>query len=263
MARQLLGGVQNPAFILAGFQLHEIEAHIHGRNEAATEILTGVAVLKSLSFIPPGQDRAGHRGAVYQDARGTTLSPRAHRFPCNPTIGGRNIPSFAHANSPMLAEALKHPLGVTDILPLIINYADCLFEASGACDVSVDAIQKVVDGQQSGQPVNVSLIRDVLTHDLLPGFVRAYGEALSKAQEKDNPNVPQFSITDPGFVDLLNARSITMPDTPRRPTTNIEGAADVLMFEQNMAKGHVPANAAPSAIQAYAAQLIAMVPPRP
>jgi hypothetical protein len=263
MSREFLGGVQNPAFILAGFQMHEIEAHIHGRNEAATEILTGVAVLKSLSLVPAGQDRAGHRGAVYQDARGTTLSPRAHRFPCNPTIGGRNIPSFAHASSPMLAEALKHPLGVTDILPLIVNYADCLFEANGACDVAVDAIQRVLDGQQAGQPVNAMLVRDVLTHHLLPGFVHAYGEALSVAQEKDNPNVPQFSILDPGVVNRLNTLSIGMPDTPRRPTTNVEGAADVLMFEKNMAKSHVPANAAPAAIQAYAAQLIAMVPPRP
>jgi hypothetical protein len=263
MARQMTGGVQNPAFILAGFQIHEIEAHVYGRNEASVQVLAGVAILKSLGMIPLSQARASHRGAAYQDGQGTTLSPRAHRFPCNPTIGGRSLPEFAHARSPMLAEALKYPLAVTDLLPLIANYADGLFEANGACAAVVDAIQKVLDNQAAGQPVNVQLVRDVLTQGLLPGFLRAYEDALSIAQQKDNPNVPSFSILDPGFVNLLNARSISMPDTPNRPKTNIEGVADILLLEKNMANGSVPSSAAPAAIQTYVAQLAAMVPAQP
>jgi hypothetical protein len=263
MPREMIGGVKNPGFILSGFQIHEIEAHIHGRNEAAVEVLTGAAVLKSLGLIPASQNRAGQRGAAYQDAQGTTLSPRAHRFPCNPTIGGRNLPDLAHPSSPMLAEALKKPLAVTDLLPLVANYADGLFEASGACEAAVEAIQKVLDGQLSGQPVNVQLVRDALTRHLLPGFSEAYDKALLKAQQTDNPNVPQFSITDPGVVDRLNAISISMPNTPNRPKTNIEGVADILLLEKNIANGSVPHNAAPAAIQAYVAQLVAMAASRP
>jgi len=259
MAREMIGGPQNPSFILAGFQIHEIEAHITGRNEAAVQVLTGVAVLKSLGLIPPGQDRAGQRGAAFQDSKGTPLHPRAHRFPCNPTISGRSLPEFAHSRSPMLAEALKRPLAITDLLPLVANYADGLFEANGACDAAVAAVQKVLDGQPSGQPVNPQLVRDTLTHDLFPGFQRAYDEALSKAQDKPNPNVPNFHITDPNLVDTLNGRSMTMQYAANRPKHNIEGVADILLMEKGMTT--VPASAAPAAIQAYAAQLIALVPP--
>ena len=261
MPREMIGGAQNPSFILAGFQIHEIEAHITGRNEAAVQVLTGVAVLKSLGLIHARQDRAGHRGAAYQDAKGTTLNPRAHRFPCNATIGGRNPPDLALARSPMLAAALKLPFAGTDLLPLIANYADGLFEANGACDAVVGAIQRVLDNQLAAQPVNVQVVRDVLTQHLLPGFMNAYDAALSKAQGKDNPNVPSFSITDPGLVDTLNARSMTMQYAQNRPKHNIEGVADVLVLEKNMAAGSVPSNAAPGAIQAYAAQLLAMVLP--
>jgi len=256
MPREMIGGPQNPRFILAGFQIHEIEAHITGRNEAAAQVLTGVAVLKALGLVPPGQDRAGQRGAAYQDSQGTPLHPRAHRFPCNPTIAGRSLPEFAHSRSPMLAQALKRPLAITDLLPLVANYADGLFEASGACDAAVASIQKVLDQQPSGQPVNVQMVRDVLTQDLYPGFLRAYDEALSKAKEKPNPNVPQFHITDPNLVDTLNRRSMTMEYAPNRPKHNIEGVVDILLMEKGMTA--VPANAAPGAIQAYASQLLGM-----
>lgn len=259
MPREIIGKSQNPNFILAGFQIHEIEAHISGRNESSTQVLTGVAVLKSLGLIPAGHARAGHRGAAYQDGKGIPLHPRAHRFPCNPTIGGRNLPDLALGRSPQLAAALKVPLAGTDLLPLIANYADGLFESNGACDAVVDAIQRVLDGQAAGQLVNVQLVRDVLMQNLLPGFLNAYGAALAKAQEKDNPNVPPFSIATPGIVDTLNARSMTMQYADNRPKHNIEGVADVLLMEKNMAR--VPSNAAPAAIQGYAAQLAGLVQP--
>ena len=163
MPREIIGGAQNPNFILPGFQIHEIQAHVDGRNSASTQVLAGVAFLKSLNLIAP-HSRAGHRGAVYQDAKGIPLNPRAHRFPCNPTVGGRNLPVIAATRSPWLAETLKAPLGATDLLPLIANYADGLFEASGACDAVVSSIQMVVDGQASGQPVSIQLVRDVLIH---------------------------------------------------------------------------------------------------
>ena len=257
MPREMIGGAHNPSFILAGFQIHEIETHISGRNEAAAHVLAGVAVLKSLGLIHPGQDRASQRGAAYQDNQGTPLHPRAHRFPCNPTIGGQNMPALAHPRSPMLAEALKKPLAQTDLLPLVANYADGLFEANGACDACVAAIQKVIDGQPSGKPVNVQLVRDVLTQDLLPGFLRAYDEALAKAQEKPNPNVPNFSITDPGIVDTLNGRSMTMQYAQNRPKHNIEGVGDILLMEKTMAVNG--SHTAPASIQAYVAQLLALV----
>ena len=253
----MIGGATNPAFILAGFQVHEIEAHIDGRNEASTLVLTGVAVLKSLGLITTGQTRARQRGAVYQDGKGVPLNPRAHRFPCNPTIGGRNLPDLARTTRPMLAEMLKVPLGGTDLLPLIANYADGLFESSGACEAVVAAVQRIVDGQAAGQPVNAQLVRDVLTQHLLPGYLSAYSEALSKAQQKENTYVPAFSITDPGVVDRLNNYSVNTPYTQNRPKQNIEGVADVLLMERKMAEGGVPNNAAPAAIQAYATQLLA------
>jgi hypothetical protein len=255
--RQVIGGTANPAFILNGFQIHEVEQHVTGRNAAAAEVLAGAAVLCANGWVS-SHAAASYTGAQYQDATGTPLHPRAHRFPCNPTLGGQSLPRLAARFSPVLSNALKQPLAATDLLPIEANYADNLFEASGACDAVLAALEKILKGQRAGKAVDADLVKEALAHDLLPGFLAAYDEAYRKAQAKDNPNVPPFSILEPGLVERLNERSIHMPMTPNRPKTNIEGVGDILLLEKNMAAKQIGTGGMAAAIPAIVTRLMGL-----
>ena len=259
MASEITGPMRNPDCLLPGFPIHEIEGHVHGRNHASAQVLTGVAALKSRGLIGE-YSRAGHGGAVYQDGTGVSLNTRGRRFrcipfPCIPKIDGRNLRDIAQVGGPLLAEWLKVPLDATELLPSIVHHADKLFEANGACEAVVSSIQRILDVQEAGKPVDVQLVRDVLVEHLLPGYRRAYEKALTQAQQKPNSYVPTFNLFDPRAVEKLNRDSISTPYVENLPKQNVQGVADVLALQLKVAKVNGPAGQLSSAIAAYVAQL--------
>lgn len=207
---------KGPAPNFAGeWNLDRFCTHIRGRADATTEVLIGTAVLKRLGMIQ-GQEAVAGTGAVWQDWKGTNEYRRAHRFPCNPTIGNRNIPDIP--GSRKLKDALIEPLAVTDFLTFEVNYADCLFEDFGGVASAVEAVRYVAKEQGRGEPVSQAVIEHGVLNVALPGYQRAYelaaAELLSRVNQED--------------MLKMHARSAKHMDKPLSPTLNLEAIQDLV-----------------------------------
>jgi hypothetical protein len=200
-----------PNGIPGSHSLADLATHVRGRADATAQVLIGVAYLKDAGSL--WNDLVSHTGAVWQDLRGTPESPRAHRFPCNPTIGNRNIPDIPH--SPALRDALIEPLAVTDFLPFHANHVDSTFERLGGADAAVAAVSFVVKQQPRGRGVDY----DVFYHALVEIALRSYRAACRTAEQY--------------FLDAVNSESVaeflarTNDFNPKAPTDNIELVQDV------------------------------------
>jgi hypothetical protein len=189
--------------------------HIRGRGEATTEILIGIAVLRKLGMLRRN-DAVAEQGAYYQDWRGSVEFPRAHRFPCNPTIGGRNLPDIP--GSVKLHDALIAPLAVTDFLTFEVNYADCRFEDLGGRTAAIEAVRFVLNEQPASRDVDVDLIRHAVINIALEGYKHAYQRASAEVNSRINKENLVAMLT-------RNQRSI---DKPRNPTAILESIQQVL-----------------------------------
>jgi hypothetical protein len=251
--RQFIGGVDNPAFKISGIELRDLELHVRGRAQATAEVAIGVAFLRSQGWI---QESAviTYTGAAYQDATGTPEHQRAHRFPCNPKINIWNLPEVPPRGAWQLRDALKRPLAVTDFVPAAVNYADGVFERSGACETVVDMIEFIVAGQTNGRPLHVNLVRHALTHIALPGYQRAYELARRKILDEWSRATPDIDFTRPNWLHDLNQREIHSP-VRNNPKSNLLAAADVLFLYTHEGRAYEPPEIVPKAITDSAATL--------
>ena len=187
--------------------------HIRGRAEATIEILIGVAVLKKLGLVHQGQV-VSSTGAVWQDWKGTARNKRAHRFPCNPTIGDKNIPDIP--SSKRLQDALIEPLAITDFVTFEVNYADELFEHNGGIAAAVEAIEYVLNLQPPNQAIDVSVVQRG-ARLALAGYERTYPFVEALLLDRVNKESPL----------QMHARSAKIMQKPLAPTLNIEAIQDV------------------------------------
>jgi hypothetical protein len=221
--------------------LRYLAQHIRGRSNAAAEILVDVAFLKSRGMVSESEIVTS-TGAVYQDARGSVLYPRAHRFPCNPMFGYNNLPDLASWSSLSLRNELKAPLAITDPLPVAVNYADRLFEAGAAAHVE-KAARWILIEQPKGRDVHQNLIRHVLQLDLLPGFLNSYTEAREVVQDRTDDQLPDMLAAGP--LSALTAQNLTqlfqgMAVDQDSPAANVEAVAFVLEFSRDLHRSHAP-----------------------
>ena len=133
----------------------------------------------------PGYNAVSATGARWQDWRGTHDQPRAHRFPCNPQIAGRDLPSYA-ADQSGLSKRLQEALAATDALPFHVNYADRLFEEFGGIETARTGIEEVASRQKSGVAVIHSVVEIAWRQTVLPGYVRAWEAVERNLQDRVN-----------------------------------------------------------------------------
>jgi hypothetical protein len=188
---------------------------VRGRAEATAAVLIGVALLKKLNMVWSFQT-VDSTGAVWQDWRGNEQNSRAHRFPCNPTIGRKNIPEIP--KSTRLRDALIQPLAKTDFLDLVVNHVDSRFEALGGREAAVAAVRFVVKEQGEGKAVNRDVIHYATMNIAQTGYERACAAVQADLRNKINQE---------GLVAMLerNRKSI---DKPLAPTGNLEEVEDVI-----------------------------------
>jgi hypothetical protein len=181
-----------------GWNSDELHSHIRGRAEATVKILIAVAALRSLNRIP-GHDVVSVTGAKWQDWRGTQDQPRAHRFPCNPQIAGRDLVDYA-ANPSSLRQQLLANLASTDQLPFHVNYADGLFEDCGGIDAARAGIEEVTVRQKPGAPVTYAAVQISWRETVLVGYVRAWEAVERKLQDRINQEtIVQLAARIAGF----------------------------------------------------------------
>jgi hypothetical protein len=168
------------------FDGNSLRPHVQGRMEATALTLVNVAYLRSAGMLPGGHQAVGYSGARYQDVRNSAVFRdakwvMAHRLPCNPTVGGRDLPVYGRAAPGKFQDLLKAPLAVTDPMSYLVNYADRLFEICAAPGVA-RAVASVLRGQRSGRPVDAGLVRGVLETEAGPDQLRCYTQAQAKAE---------------------------------------------------------------------------------
>ena len=167
-----------------GWNPDELHEHVRGRAEATVKVMIAVAALRSLDRLPGGV-AVSVTGARWQDWRGTRDQPRAHRFPCNPLIGGRDLLSYA-LNLKRLSEFLQNTLASTDALPFHVNYADRLFEELGGVEASRKGIEAVASRQKLGKPVHHAVVQTAWRQTVWVDYQRAWESVESKLQDRIN-----------------------------------------------------------------------------
>jgi hypothetical protein len=188
---------------------------VRGRAEATAAVLIGVALLKKLNLVSSFQT-VDYTGAVWQDWVGNEENNRAHRFPCNPTIGRHNIPDIP--KPPRLKEALIKPLAKTDFLDVVVNHVDSRFEALGGKESAIAAVRFVVKEQGEGKPVNRDVIHYAAVNIAKAGYVRACAAVQAEVRTRINRE---------GFVGMMK-RNEKFKDKPLAPTGNLEAVGDVI-----------------------------------
>jgi hypothetical protein len=213
LARREFIGVGPPPQRRRGWNSDELHSHIRGRAEATVRILIAVAALRSLNVLP-GYNAVSVTGAKWQDWRGTNDQPRAHRFPCNPQIAGRDLPDYA-ANPSNLRQQLLENLAATDQLPFHVNYADELFEDCGGIEAARKGIEEVTLRQTPGGTLTYAAVQIPWRETVLVGYVRAWEAVERRLQDRVNQeNAIQLAERIAGF--RSNA-----------PTDSIETVMDV------------------------------------
>jgi hypothetical protein len=181
-SREYIGQGQAPAR-QDGWNSDELHTHVRGRAEASIRILIAVASLRARNLLPAA-GTVSTTGARWQDWKGTRQQPRAHRFPCNPQIGNRNLPDFAP--NPTFRRTLQEALAETDYLPFHVNYADRLFEEFGGIEEAKKAVAQVYTLQRPGQNPDFKVVYSVWRQYLHPGYVRAWDTVEQQLQDRVN-----------------------------------------------------------------------------
>lgn len=181
-SREYIGQGQAPTR-QDGWNSDELHTHVRGRAEASIRILIAVASLCARNLLPPAGS-VSTTGARWQDWKGTRQQPRAHRFPCNPQIGNRDLPDFAP--NPTFRRTLQEALAETDYLPFHVNYADRLFEEFGGIEGARKAVGQVYTLQRPGQNPDFKVVYNVWRQYLHPGYVRAWETVEQRLQDRVN-----------------------------------------------------------------------------
>lgn len=195
-----------------GWNPDELHAHVRGRAEASIRILVAVASLQARSLLPASA-AVSTTGARWQDWKGTREQPRAHRFPCNPQIGGRDLPDYAP--NPTFCRGLQEVLAQTDYLPFHVNYADRLFEEFGGIEEARKAVEQVRTLQKPGRSPDFNVVYKVWRQYLHSGYVRAWDKVEQELMDRVNQeNTIKLLKRIAGF-------------RPNAPTDSIETVQDV------------------------------------
>ena len=166
-----------------GWNSDELHLHVRGRADATARVLIAATELRSRNLLPFTGPVAA-TGARWQDWRGTREQPRAHRFPFNPQVAGRDLPDFAPDTG--LAVGLQQTLAETDYLPFHVNYADRLFEEYGGIEAARLAVEQVLSLQTPGQPADYTLVAAVWRQTAFPGYLRAWYTVEHSLQHRIN-----------------------------------------------------------------------------
>lgn len=250
--RQVSAGVQKVPTDLSPWDLHNLDRHVIGRKDESVRVLLGVAFLRKFGLVD--RDAAvGYRGAQFQRGKGSTDYPAAHRFPCNPTINNWGLPHYAQ--SQRLRNALQLPLEKTDYLPKLVNYADRLFEANGACDAVVRTVEFVLHEQATEKDVNLNMIRHAALRELFEGYQAALQDALTLATDDIG-----IAAIKPSVLQYINQ---TWFSSPGMDGEEAESSIEVVQFAlaralQVSSASAEPMMLAPSAVMQYLARLEAL-----
>lgn len=247
--RRIVAGATAPSGVkdLGPWELHNLEKHVLGRREESVRVLLGVAVLRKLELVSRDGPVAC-TGAEYQRGKGNSAYVAAHRFPGNPTLGNWSLPHFAR--TPRLRRALERPLEKTDYLPVLMNYADRLFESRGACDAVEKAVGFILHEQKPQTDINLNLIRHAAITELFTPWRNALESALSYAGDHDG----QIQPIDPALLQHLNQTWFSA--TPQKISGSIEVVQYALAHSLAVSiTSPAPFMLAPATMAEYAARL--------
>jgi hypothetical protein len=254
--RQVTPGVRKVpnATDLSPWDLQNLEEHVIGRGEESVKVLLGAAFLRKAGLVDR-DELVSYQGAEFQRGKGSKLYPAAHRFPCNPTIRSWGLPHYA--KSRRLERALERPLEKTDYLPKLVNYADRLFEANGACDAVAKTIRFVLHEQPTDKDINLNMIRHATTSELLQGYKRAYEKALVLAEA----NTKGIDLLDASALEYVNDAwfSSSTGAGSKKAEESIDVVRFSLLHSIRVANSHgEPITLAPTAMTEYVARLEAL-----
>jgi hypothetical protein len=246
--RQITSSSQKVPADLTPWDLQNIRRHVSGRKEESVKVLLGVAVLRKKGYVER-DDFVGYEGAEYQSGKGSTDYPAAHQFPCNPTIRKWGLPH--HARTAGLKNALQEPLEKTDYLPKLVNYADRLFEANGACDAVANAVKFVLHEQPVDKEINFTMIRHAAICELFKG----YADALDAARALASADTSGIDMLDPSVLQHVNATWFSGPGTQKaQKSMEVVRFALASAANASIADGE-PSMLAPAAMKNYADSL--------
>jgi hypothetical protein len=179
--RKIVGGaVPNRVPVLSDISgRNALARHVRARCQETIRFCTNLAYLRMKGVIVDGST-SSMTGAAYQDARGTVAYPRAHVLPGNLCINGQNIPDLVSGQPRLMAE-LTAPLKRTDMLPVLYNYADRLFEDSGGIDALLAVSRWIASEQRVGQPIGPMLIDEAYYRHAVLDYGEAYIAAAGRA----------------------------------------------------------------------------------
>jgi len=256
--RKISGGeVENRVPLLSDISFkNALARHVRTRSEETIRLCVHLAYLRMRGVIPDGST-VSVTGAAYQDARGTRAFPRAHVLPGNVCVNGSNIPDLI-ASQPRLAMEFTGPLKRTDMLPLLFNYADRLFEDTGGIDALADVARWVIGEQDADEPIAPDLIDDAYYHHIVPGYHAAYLDAARRAgtmtEEEWRSLVRQGQSTITAGPDAGN--SFVMVDAnPTKYLTKRDDAGDILRYAAHVNDSLHPSAVLPAKVQEQIALL--------
>ena len=217
--RQVSAGVQKVPTDFSPWDLNNLDRHVIGRKDESVRVLLGAASLRKFGLVD--RDAAvGYKGAQFQRGKGSADYPAAHRFPCNPTINNWGLPHFAQSQP--LRNALRLPLEKTDYLPKLVNYADRLFEANGACDAVARSVEFVLHEQATEKDINLKMIRHAALFILFKGYTEALQDALTMTS-----SVAGIAAIDPSLLQHVNQTWFTAPGSDGEKA---ESSMEVVQF---------------------------------
>ncbi len=238
------------------------QSHSRGRLDSFPDVMTKIAVLRSLGKIGDSEIIAC-TGAVYQDFRGAPKHyQRAHRFPCNPWIGVFTLPEVGFRVSPNVWAEMCRPLAATDIVPNYINYGDSCIEKSGMYEVVREAVKEVVQEQRNGKVINPRLIDHVVRFGLVPGLKQALERALVSIREHSDESFENLMQGEEPFsakaLQAMEHASLAAEFNPAKPTLSLQSVEDYLWLSLRDIATYQPSTLHPSSVQSEIARMMNM-----
>jgi len=253
--RQVRAGDRKVPKDLTPWDLGNLDLHVTGRKDESVRVLLGAALLRKFGLVNR-EAIVGYKGAAFQRGKGSPDYPAAHRFPCNPTIANWDLPHYAPSGR--LKNALKLPLEKTDYLPKLVNRADQLFEASGACDAVARTIQFVLHEQATDKDVNLKLIRHAAVFELFPGYTEALQDALAIASSN-----AAIEAIDPAVLQHVNETWFSSSDEEGQAANSVEVVQFALVRALQVGDALAePMMLAPPAMAQYIGELEALLKER-
>jgi len=187
---------------------NELAVHAQGRTQAMAEILHHCVYLRSAGLL--GDNAViSSAGARFQDFTGGSGLVAAHRAVSAVLIDGRTTAQLPVSLShPRFRDRMVAPQARTDMIQVVANYADCLFEAE-----AIGPTLNVIRSALAQQPLGAALERNMLSdsiHQLQEAYSAAYERAVLTYDGR---------IADKGYVEhrigsgpILSAGEIVIED---------------------------------------------------